>query len=58
MDFRRKIEVALKLTLILGTWAIICLMTNDNLSYVKKTMREGIEKVNPHGNHSFLVRKE
>jgi hypothetical protein len=58
MDLRRKIEIALRVTFILGMWAMICLLSNDNLSHVKKTMRDGIEWISPHSNASFLVKKQ
>ena len=57
MDLRKKIGIALRVTFLLGIWAMICLLSEENLSYVKKTMRAGIEWVSPHGNYPILVKK-
>lgn len=57
MDLRRKIGIALRVTFLLGIWAMICLLSNDNRSYIKDTMKEGIEWINPTTKYPTLVRK-
>jgi hypothetical protein len=57
MDLRRKIGIALRVTFLLGIWAMICLLSNDNRSYIKDTMKEGVEWINPTPKYPTLVRK-
>ena len=57
MDLRRKIGIALRVTFLLGIWAMICLLSDDNRSYIKETMKEGMEWISPTAKYPTLVRK-
>ena len=57
MDLRRKIGIALRVTFLIGIWAMICLLSNDNRSSIKETMKESMEWINPTTKYPVLVKK-
>jgi len=57
MDLRKKIGIALRITFLLGIWAMICLLSNDNRSYIKNAVYESVERINPVVEKPVLVRK-
>ncbi len=45
MDNSKKIRIALRITFLLGIWAIICLFSESNRWFFKKSIDKGIEWV-------------